>query len=247
MSAGFAHDWFIEHRQAFVARHLEADEMRAFEEHLRGCADCRTAVATVERELAWLAMGVRPVEPRPGLRRELAEAVLAPPAARWRRWTPLAAAAAAALVLGLGWRASAARARSLAGELAAARGELAAVEDTLSVLRRTSRVFHAPVTMHEHRGTLTILEDPVTHRWQVVIAGLPPAPAGERYQFWFICEDGMVRGAEIAPGDNRAAALTLGMPARGGAVLGASLTMEPEGDVDGPPKGMELAHLMLES
>jgi hypothetical protein len=37
------------------------------------------------------------------------------------------------------------------------------------------------------------------------------------------------------------------MPPRGGAVLGAALTMETATDSVGPPKGMELAHLMLES
>jgi len=30
----------------------------------------------------------------------------------------------------------------------------------------------------------------------VVIHDLPQLPPGERYQFWFICDDGMVRGAE---------------------------------------------------
>jgi hypothetical protein len=108
-------------------------------------------------------------------------------------------------------------------------------------------VFHASVKMHDHVGTLTILDDPVTHRWQVIVAGLPPAPPGERYQFWFITEDGMVRGAEVNPAGDNAAKMTLGMPPRGGAVLGAALTMETATDSVGPPKGMELAHLMLES
>jgi hypothetical protein len=247
MNGGLAHDWFIEHRQAFVARHLEPDEERVFDEHLRGCAECRDAVATLERELGWLGMGVEPVVPRPGLTREISDAVLRPAPASWRRWTPLAAAAGLALVLGLGWRGAQRRAAGLEEQLASSQARLAAVEDTLSVVRRASRVFHARVTMHEHVGTLTILDDPVTHRWHVIVAGLPPAPPGERYQFWFITEDGMVRGAEVSPAGDNAAKITLGMPPRGGAVLGAALTMETATDSVGPPKGMELAHLMLAS
>jgi hypothetical protein len=38
---------------------------------------------------------------------------------------------------------------------------------------------------------------------------------------------------------------TTGMPETGGAVLGAALTMEPVGAATGPPRGKELAHLML--
>lgn len=247
MNGRLAHEWFLEHRQAFVARHLEADEERVFAEHLRGCAECREAVAVLERELAWLAMGVRPVAPRPGFVREASDAVLRPAPPRWRQWAPLAAAAGLALVLGLGWRGTQRRAAGLEAALAASEARLEAVEDTLSIMRRASRVFHASVRMHEHEGTLTILDDPVTHRWQVIVAGLPPAPPGERYQFWFICEDGMVRGAEVAPAGDNAAKLTLGMPPSGGAVLGAALTMESADAESGPPRGMELAHLMLDS
>jgi hypothetical protein len=38
---------------------------------------------------------------------------------------------------------------------------------------------------------------------------------------------------------------TTGMPNRGGKVMGAALTLEPSDSVGGPPRGKELAHLML--
>jgi hypothetical protein len=79
----------------------------------------------------------------------------------------------------------------------------------------------------------------------VVVHGLPPAPAGTRYQFWFICADGMVRGTEIPGADARPTIFTTGMPPTGGAVLGAALTMEPMDADSGPPRGKTLAHLML--
>ena len=122
MNGGLAHEWFVEHRQAFVGRHLEPEEERVFGEHLRGCAECRDAVATLERELGWLGMGVRPVAPRPGFTREISDAVLRPAPAPWRQWAPLAAAAGLVLALGLGWRGAQRRAAGLEAELAVVPG-----------------------------------------------------------------------------------------------------------------------------
>ena len=86
-----AHQWFVEHRTAFVIRSLDPDEDRAFQAHLQGCAECRTAVERLQQELAWLPMGVEAVTPRPGLTRQLAETALG---ARARR--PIGALLAAA-------------------------------------------------------------------------------------------------------------------------------------------------------
>jgi len=78
-----------------------------------------------------------------------------------------------------------------------------------------------------------------------VVHGLPAAPAGTGYQFWFICADGMVRGSAILASGAGSTMFTTGMPETGGAVLGAALTLEPLGAATGPPQGRELAHLML--
>lgn len=244
------HDWFVTQREAYVARHLELDEERLFREHLPGCDECRAMVAQLERELALLAMGATPVPPRPGLVRQLTEGVLTRPRPQrhWRRWAPLAMAASLVLAAGLGWWRARERAAVFARDLAVATRELAAVHDTLSILRQTSNVMHARLEMDGRRGGIIILADSLSHRWNVVVHGLPPAPAGQHYQFWFICDDGMVRGAEIAPRAGGAVVLTLGMPSGGGRVMGASLSVEPMGmPADAPPQGKELAHLMLES
>lgn len=239
------HEWFVENREAFVARHLEPDEEAAFRDHVARCAECRDTVALIERELGWLAMGIEPVAPRPGLVRELTREVLGERRPTWRRWVPLVAAASLAIAAGT-WALGANRTRdAAAAELLRVHAELAAARDTLSVLRNAERVLHATVSMDGHTGALTIFADPVSHRWNVVVTGLPPAPAGERYQFWFITEDGMVRGAEVRPGGAMSAILTLGMPSEGGEVRGAALTMEPMDATSGPPQGHELAHLML--
>lgn len=79
----------------------------------------------------------------------------------------------------------------------------------------------------------------------LVIHGLPPAPPGAGYQFWFICADSMVRGSEILVAGAGSTMFTTGMPETGGAVLGAALTVKPLGVSTGPPQGKELAHLVL--
>ena len=238
------HEWFVQHRMAFAVRILAPEEERKFAEHLPGCADCREEIARVERELAWLPMAVAPVAPRPGLRRELVEAVLGN-ARGARQWmVPLAAAAALVLMVGVwGWGRE--RTTSLTREVANLKQQLAAVEDTLSIMRSASRILQATIQVDGHQGGLMIFADDRTHRWNVVVHGLPPAAPGQVYQFWFICEDGMVRSAEVHVDGNTPALMTLGMPSVGGAVMGAALTLEPAADSSAGPHGKELVHLML--
>lgn len=240
------HDWFAEHRTAFVIRSLDPDEERSFREHLEGCLECREEVARVERELAWLPMGARPVTPRPGLERRLIEGVLG--IRRPRAAVPwLAAAASLLLALGAGvWAVTQQGAReSSAQRIAQLEAQLGDVRDTLNLVRSASRVLQASIQMDRHQGGLLIFADERTHRWNVMVHGLPPAHAGEVYQFWFITETGMVKSVEVHVDQGTPAFMTLPMPKEGGTVMGAALTMEPAGSVSAAPEGKELAHLML--
>lgn len=242
-----AHDWFIEHRVDHVARLLEPEEERAFADHLPRCPECRAEVVAIEKDLGWLAMGVEPAKPPPGLRWRIARTVLGVPPRRRQRpaWIPLAAAAVLALAVTALWQTGRTQRRNLAAELAEAQSRLAALEDSLSVMRQAARVLQARIEMDGHEGGLVIFADAVSHRWRVVVHGLPPAPAGEKYQFWFICSDGMVRGFELDADPARPTIVTLGMPDRGGPVLGAALSVEPVGNRTDTPKGKQLVHLML--
>ena len=239
------HAWFIEHVEAFALRHLEPEEERSFRHHVERCAECRRELDRVERELAWLPMGVRPATPRPGLVRKLTRGVLGEREPAWKRAVPWALAASVALVGGALALRARADARDAGARLAAASVALDAARDTLSVLRNTRRVMHASVRMDGREGGITILADPVSHRWNVVVHDLPQLPPGEHYQFWFITDDGMVRGTEVDTNLERPAVMTMGMPKEGGNVLGAALTVEPAGTNSGPPQGQVLAHLML--
>jgi hypothetical protein len=252
-----AHDWFIEHRTEYAARALDAAEMVVFEEHVARCDSCRVAVERIEVELRWLPMGVSPVPVRPGLHRQILDHAIGRAPSRLRRWS-LPIGIAASLLTGVaGWQLGRSSApvsvvppvvQSLTPsavvppELVA---RVSALEDTLSIMRQAARVMQAKITMHGREGGMVIFDDARTHRWNVVVHGLAAAPANEGYQFWFICSDGMVRGARVSVDPATPMLFTTGMPAPSCKVIGAALTMESAKNSDGPPRGKELAHILM--
>jgi anti-sigma-K factor RskA len=239
------HHWFVEHRMEYATRTLDDDDLATFEVHLANCEECRAEVARIEKELAWLPLALPPAAVRPGLRRRIVQHALGESRVAVPRWLPAAVVAAGVLLAAGGWLAGHRQVRPLETELAALRTRATALADTLSVMRRAVRVLQAQVDLDGGQGGLVIFADDVTHRWSVVVHGLPPAPAGTGYQFWFICTDGMVRGSALMVPGTGSTMFTTGMPESGGAVLGAALTLEPVGVSTGPPRGKELVHLML--
>jgi hypothetical protein len=239
-----AHDWYVENRAAYVARALAPSEERLFADHLGRCEECARAVAQLEHDLRWLPMGVTPAAPRPGLSHELADRILRRTPA-WRRIGPLAAAAAvAAFAAGFGIREHH-RSDTLLAELDARDHRLAALEDTLSVMRDAHRVVQRDIAMDGHHGGLVIFQDATSHRWNVVVHGLPPAPAGQVYQFWFVTESGMVRSVELRCDGSKPAFATVPMPKQPMTIMGAALTVEPVVNHSGPPEGRELVHVQF--
>ena len=242
-----AHEWFVEHRTSFVVRSLEAEEESTFRAHLEGCEDCREAIHQIEQELAWLPLGTTPVTPRPQLKRRLVESALG---IRPRRSFAPLLAAAASLVIAVGaWGWATARVRAAERATAEASDilshELAMARDTLEIMRTASLVRHASIRMGAQEGGMVIFADERTHRWNVVVYGLPAPQPGQMCQFWFITETGMVRGVVVKTGEGTPAFLTMPMPPSGGQVMGAALTLEPMGSSSAAPEGKELAHLML--
>jgi hypothetical protein len=237
-----SHEWYVENRAAFVARALEADEERIYRDHLAHCDECTAQVRKLEEDLAWLPMGVPPVATAPGLPRRMAGTILDPPAG-WRRLVPYTLAAAAllgAVGLGIRDRAEGTRLRSL---LADSQGRMMALEDTLSVLRGARQVLQIPISTEGRHGGLLIFQDPGSHRWCVIVHGLPPAPSGNIYQFWFITETGMVRSVEVNADTLHPAILTLPMPPVPAPVMGAALTVESAVSTSSEPQGPQLAHV----
>ncbi len=236
------HDWYVEHRAAWVAGSLEPKEIRLFADHLPRCEECRIEIGRLERELRWLPMAAAPAAPRPGLSHQLADRVLRRPSAWWRYGTGIAAAAA--VVAAAGVSIVEYRGRSEAEALLAASGRrVAALEDTLSVMRGAARVVHHDIAMDGHRGGLLIFQDETSHRWNVVVHGLPAAPPGEVYCFWFVTQSGMVRSVDLRMDGGRPAFATVSMPSTPAPVMGAALTVEPMLARSDQPKGREIAHV----
>jgi len=237
-----AHEWYVENRSAFVARSLERAEERTFIDHLVRCEECTREVARLERDLGWLPMGAAPVAPAPGLSRKIAGRILDRPSS-WRYAIPYALAAAMALIaVGIGIRGRAERGR-LRGQLAVQQQRLEALQDTLSIVQGAQQILQAKIAMEGHDAGLVIFQEPVSHRWYVVVHGLPPAPSGNVYQFWFITKSGMVRSVEVRGDPERPAFMTLPMPPVAAPVMGAALTVEPVVNRSSEPRGPMLAHV----
>ncbi|MEZ4587633.1 MAG: anti-sigma factor [Gemmatimonadales bacterium] len=241
-----SHDWFVEHRAAYFAGALDPEERRSFDDHLTRCDECRAELAALERELGWLPMGMEPVKPRPGFRWQIVRTVLggARPSP-WRTWAPIGVAAAALLTAGLVASAGSSERAWLERSLDDANVRLTALTDSLTVMRRAARVLQASIEMDGVQGGFLVFADSVTHRWNVVLHGMPEPEPGMTYRLWYVCSDGMVRGRDLTPVAGQPVIVTVGMPDRGGDVLGAALSVEPRSNQSDEPQGKELAHLML--
>ncbi|HTS89234.1 MAG TPA: hypothetical protein VMG41_12155, partial [Gemmatimonadales bacterium] len=69
--------------------------------------------------------------------------------------------------------------------------------------------------------------------------------AGEVCQFWFITDQGMIRGVQVKSEPSLPAFLTLSMPNDTSHFVGAALSLEPAGSSGQAPEGPLLAHLIL--
>ena len=166
----------------------------------------------------WLGMSVPPRAPRPELReRVLSRARLS----QRRRPLPwIAAAAAVVVALGAGWWAL--------GERAELAGRVAALEDTLGVLRSSgTRAVLVPVTVDGRAGAITIFPDSVNGRWLVSCYNLAPNAAGQAYQIWFVTNRGHLSAAVMAMDSPAPMTLVLDRPDDTQRVIGAAMSVEP--------------------
>lgn len=228
------HDWFIEQRDAYVLRALADDEMQAFADHLPRCADCREAVEALDRDLAPLAYGVRPMAVPPRLPRRITDAVLGTSARTQRSTVPWLIAAAAVLAAAGSGAFALEQTRALRDSLEVAERRAAAMADSLSVLSNTTKVRQASFTGGSGgTGGLVVMADERSHRWRVVVHG-PAAPDGMSYLVCFITPDGLKHAVTVGRG-GEPMTFTLGMPSDGTQVLGAALLLEPDSPAPGAP------------
>src|SRR5664279_949121 len=86
---------------AYFDGELPADETRALQEHLRGCATCAAeALGKLQQKLAVRAAGQR-FKPDAAFRARIEKSIPAPRPAPWKRyWLPVLATAAVLLIAG---------------------------------------------------------------------------------------------------------------------------------------------------
>ncbi len=165
----------------------------------------------------WLGMSASPRAPKP----ELRERVLS--RARLQRRRPnswMAAAAVLVLMLGGAWWAL--------GERAALSRRVAALEDTLGLMRSPgTQTVHIPVTVDGRAGAITIFADSVSHRGLVSCQNLAPNQAGQAYQLWFVTSRGYVSAHVMQMDSPAPMTLVLEMPDDTTRVMGAAMSVEP--------------------
>ncbi len=252
------HAWYQIRLAEYTAGLLDAKDTDTIHDHLAQCAACRAEVAETERDLRYLPMGTAPVPPSPGFRDRTLRAARAArrtPARRpglapvwgWALAATVVLTAAVAVQarltttqLGAELAVREARIDSLAGALAMAR-------DTLAVMGPASTVRYASLALPARAGGVLVFEDTVAHRWHLVAHGLPALPPGQRYQLWYLCEEGMAEGTILPMSPDGVARVTVGMPENPpGRVVGAAITVETIGGGTPPAgHGPKVATLML--
>jgi anti-sigma-K factor RskA len=196
---------------------LGEEDERAFEEHLATCEQCREELAGLREAAASLAYGVAGPAPPSALReRILTQAraerqnVTSLPGRRSRWTAPVAAAAALAAAVALGF-----------GVWSATRP--ASNDPFASVLAQRG----ARVVPMDGRGAVAVAPDGSA----ALALTVPRAPSGKTYEAWVI-QRGAARRAGLFDGSDGTSVLDLDRPVPRGSVV--AVTLERAGGVDQP-------------
>lgn len=257
------HDELRELTEAYVLGGLSGDERRAFEAHLTSCEDCSTDVRELMRVTEALACLVPQLEPPPQLRNRVLDAALraaAAPAAetvRSSRSVPAwmaAAAALAALAIGLYAASLYADSARMEAELERARLRIASAERELAQLREAAGAAErarmvlvaADVSQVELHGQTAAPRAHGRALWSdsagllFTAADLPALPAGRVYQLWVVTKSQPLSAGLVTPDAAGRASLVTDMPP-GTQPVQIALTIEPAGGVPAPTGAVLLA------
>lgn len=229
-----AHEDYKAMMPAYALSALEADEERAFSQHLSECVECRSELAEWENTAAALALSASAAEPSPEVRERImsairAEKVVQFPATRRTVWTSfgsLGAIAAAvlflALIIGIFvlWQQN----RAMQQELAFAR----------LVTTPGAKMTELAGTQQAAGATAKIAYDKNGHA-MLVASGLPPAPQGKEYQLWFIVGGNPpMPGKSFAPDKAGQGTLIDQVPREAMESAVFAITLEPAGGLPAP-------------
>jgi anti-sigma factor RsiW len=208
---------------AYALDALDAEDARAYEEHLAHCERCRDELASFSETAGALAYAVDSPAPPPELRSRILQQ-----AARERsnvvplrpRWVaPLAAVAAvaacAAIALGL-WAASLS-------------GKLDSKNEALARQTRVAEILASPGARKVSFARGSLVVEP-GGRAALVVRNLRDAAPGKTYEAW-VADGGAPEAAGVFDG-GRAVAFPLERPVAAGATV--MVTEEKHGGVDAP-------------
>jgi anti-sigma factor RsiW len=221
------HEDFHELTAAYALDALDEHDELAYEEHLRGCPQCREDLAAVQDTAGLLAYGTVAQAPPPALRERILDQARSERAnviPIRRHWALPAAASVAAVAataaIGLGIWAS-----SLRSDLNGEREARTGLEQVVSVI---SDPESERVSASVGSGTLVVSP---TGAAALILSSLAPAPSGKTYEIW-VAEDGIPKPAGLfqTGGDRTHVALTRSVP-KGATVL---ITLEPAGGTTKP-------------
>ena len=219
---------------AYALDALDADERRAYEEHLVDCERCREELASFWQTTEALAIAATGSQPSPEPSAELRDRILAdarserqvvvPLEPRRRSLTPVLGAAAAiaagvALAVGL-WAAQ------VSGDLDDTQVALDQAQAAAEVLADPSA---RTVALQTGEGRLVVAGD---GRAALVLDDLEPAPAGKTYQLWIVDTGGVPASAGLF--DAQDDPEVVGLDGVVGPDEGVAVTIEDEGGVDAP-------------
>ena len=229
MGVRFNHDEAVELTGAYVLGALSADEHAAFEVHLASCSRCTAEVRALRPVSDALGQSSLPIDPPPGVRAALTQAITAANAApdaassrtTWPAW--LAIAATLALAAGAGWYAINTRRESDRDRLI--NSVLAAPDLARIDLSGQTVAPSATARAYWSRSNGLV----------VLASNLPPLPAGRIYQLWVLTkEPAPISAGLLQPDRDGHASMTVVTPVDMPAPVAMAVTIEPAGGVTAP-------------
>lgn len=245
----------------------ELDELRA---HLRtGCRSCAEYLSEVGGVLDALPLGIDPVTPPAGIRKELlkrAEASIrnrpaaapAPVVSRspgwWSYWPAALAggAVAAAIVAGLFWSAFRAQRQTVASlqqDLRHLQDQVRQLRGTLDQTNQSIHLLQSPaVQLVSLEGTparpqakARVFWDKEKDAWHVVASGLAPTAPGKTYELWLINADQKkIPAGTFDVGPDGEGQSLAKPPPDAGRIVALAVTDEPAGGVPQPTGRIQL-------
>ena len=251
------HEDYKEMLTAHALDALDTADERAFEDHLSGCAECRTEIADWRDDAALLAHAATPTAPSDPLRARIlsaakqtieASARVVPMTTRrtsslWPALLKIAAAIAfIALIGGVLWlwrrdvtsrREIARLTRELATEqraLARSRDSLAHQRDLVALLSSANaKKMELTGTASAQKARGTFVFDQQTGSAMLMTEALPAAPAGMAYELWFIPKGHLPMAGKVFTVDaSGRATVTDLMPPEAREKAVIAITLEPK-------------------